>query len=72
MIRVRKKNEAHLVIDSEDSGILMELSEAFTFYAEGYKFTPAYKNKWWDGKIRLYDTLSCETEGVCFFFGGSI
>lgn len=56
MIRVRKKNEAHLVIDSEDSGILMELSEAFTFYAEGYKFTPAYKNKWWDGKIRLYDT----------------
>ena len=34
----------------------MELSEFFTFYVPGYKFVPSYRNKLWDGKIRLYDT----------------
>lgn len=36
-----------------DSGILQELSERFTFYAEGYKFNPKYKARVWDGKIRM-------------------
>ena len=36
----------------------MELSEYFTFYAEGYKFMTTYRNKMWDGKIRLYDSRS--------------
>ena len=36
----------------------MELSEYFTFYAEGYRFMPAYRNKMWDGKIRLFDLRS--------------
>ena len=58
MIRVRKKNEAHIVLESDDSGILRELSEYFTFYVEGYKFMPAYRNKMWDGKVRLFDMRS--------------
>jgi superfamily II DNA or RNA helicase len=58
MIRIRKKNEAHIVIESDDSGILRELSEYFTFYVEGYKFMPAYKSKMWDGKVRLFDMRS--------------
>ena len=33
----------------------MELSEYFTFYVPGYKFMPAFRNKVWDGKIRLFD-----------------
>lgn len=55
MISIKKKNEAQLWVNSDDSGILMELSEFFTFYAEGYKWMPAYKNKLWDGKVRLYN-----------------
>ena len=41
----------------------MEISEMFCFYVPGYKFMPSYKNKMWDGKIRLFDarkqTLYC-------------
>ena len=41
----------------------MELSEHFCFFVPGYKFMPAYKNRMWDGKIRLFDqrkkTLYC-------------
>jgi len=54
MIQIKKLNESTVVIDSDDHGILMELNEHFTFYVDGYKFMPAYKNKMWDGKIRLY------------------
>ena len=32
----------------------MELSEFFTFYVPGYKFMPAFRNRMWDGKIRLF------------------
>jgi len=33
----------------------MELNEYFTFYVPGYKFMPAFRNKIWDGKIRLFN-----------------
>lgn len=36
-----------------DSGILQELSKRFTFFAENYKYSPKYKQRVWDGKIRL-------------------
>ena len=58
MITAYKKDESKILLRCDDSGILMELSEYFTFYAEGYKFMPAYRNKMWDGKIRLYDSRS--------------
>ena len=53
-IVVKKKNEAFLEIKTEPS-IEQELSEHFCFYVPGYKFMPAYKNRMWDGKIRLFD-----------------
>jgi len=55
-IGITKVDETSLRIVSNDSGILMELSEHFTFFAEGYKFMPLYRNKLWDGKVRLYDS----------------
>ena len=55
-IVISKNNEVDIVVKSDDSGIVMELSEFFTFYVPGYKFVPSYRNKMWDGKIRLYDT----------------
>ena len=53
-IVVKKKNEVFLNVITEP-GIEMELSEHFCFYVPGYKFMPSYKNRMWDGKIRLYD-----------------
>lgn len=58
MLFARKKDESKVFLHSDDSGVIMELSEFFTFYAEGYKFMPAYRNKLWDGKIRLFDSRS--------------
>ena len=33
-------------------------SSDLTFYVPGYQFTPAYKSRMWDGKIRLADLRS--------------
>ena len=43
-----------LQVPSLAEGIRRELSEYFTFEVPGYRFTPQFKNKWWDGKIRLF------------------
>ena len=53
-IAVAKLNETFLQISCESS-TERELSEHFCFYVPGYKFMPAYKNRMWDGKIRLFD-----------------
>jgi len=42
-----------------DPGIGFELNEYFTFEVPGAKFMPAVRNKVWDGKIRLYNVISC-------------
>ena len=55
-IVISKNDEVDIIIQPSDSGIIMELSEFFTFYVPGYKFVPSYRNKMWDGKIRLYNT----------------
>jgi type I site-specific restriction endonuclease len=54
-IKLEKIDEAYLRVISDDRGILMELSEFFTFFVPGYRFMPAFKNKMWDGKLRLFD-----------------
>ena len=54
-LKITKKNETFLFIET-DPGIEMELTEHFCFFVPGYKFMPAYRNKFWDGKIRLFDT----------------
>jgi len=41
-----------------DPGIRMEMSEYFTFVVPGYKFTPAYKQGRWDGKIKLMNQMT--------------
>lgn len=51
-ITLHKKDEAFIKIEA-DRSIIQELSEFFTFYVPGYKFMPTYRNKMWDGKIRL-------------------
>ena len=53
-IRLEKVNEAFIRVHSERN-IAQELSDYFTFYVPGYQFTPAFKARYWDGKIRLLD-----------------
>jgi superfamily II DNA or RNA helicase len=52
-IVVKKKNEVFLQISAEP-GIHMELSDYFMFDVPNAKFMPLYRNKMWDGKVRLY------------------
>ena len=52
-------NYSMLYVDT-DRGIAQELSEYFSFYVPGYKFMPAYRNKMWDGKIRLFNNMTYE------------
>ena len=56
---VEKKNEVYITVDC-DPNIQRELSEFFTFYVPGYKFMPAFRNRMWDGKIRLYSQKTKE------------
>jgi len=51
---LHKKNEAYIQFEC-DRGIAQELSDYFTFYVPGHQFTPAFKSRVWDGKIRLAD-----------------
>jgi hypothetical protein len=53
-IVISKLNEVYTKITCEKH-IAKELSEYFTFFVPGYQFVPAYRNRIWDGKIRLFD-----------------
>ena len=58
-IIVTKRNEAYVKIKCE-RGIAQELSDYFTFFVPGHQFTPAFRNRIWDGKIRLFDLRTFE------------
>ena len=64
-IRVRKLNHATLKVYCE-RGVGAELREFFSFYVPGYKFMPAYRNRMWDGKIRLYNQITGEISAGLF------
>jgi superfamily II DNA or RNA helicase len=53
-IIIQKKNEVYLTIQAEPH-IYYELRDAFQFEVPNAKFSPAYKNKWWNGRIYLFN-----------------
>ena len=53
-IHISKLNEVYLKVTCDNPGICYELVQYFTFEVPGHKFMPAYRNKMWDGKIRLF------------------
>ena len=53
-IHISKLNEVYLQIECDNPGICYELVQYFTFEVPGHRFMPAYRNKMWDGKIRLF------------------
>jgi superfamily II DNA or RNA helicase len=53
-LSIEKVDEVHMKVHC-DAGIAQELSDFFTFKVPGCEFMPAYRNKMWDGKIRLFN-----------------
>ena len=51
---LHKKDEAYIQFEC-DRNVAQELSDFFCFFVPNYQFTPAYKSRVWDGKIRLAD-----------------
>ncbi len=50
---IDKKDDVYLKIEAEES-IRRELGQHFTFEVPGFRFMPQFRNRVWDGKIRLF------------------
>ena len=59
-LKLTKVNEAWIRVDG-DMGIARELAEHLTFEVPGAKFSPKYKARVWDGKIRLLNSRNMQT-----------
>jgi superfamily II DNA or RNA helicase len=57
ILRISKVNETHIKIECEAS-VAYELSDYFTFMVPNAKFHPLYRNKIWDGRIKLYNVMT--------------
>lgn len=55
-MRLKKINEVYHGVDTDDRGILSELSEFFKFKIPNAHFNPKVKAGLWDGYIRLFNT----------------
>ena len=59
-MRISKKNEVYLTLSGLSNSELQEFSDFFTFEVPGARFMPMYRNRMWDGKIRLFSPRSGE------------
>jgi superfamily II DNA or RNA helicase len=59
IVKVTKKDDVYLRIDA-DASILLEMNDFFTFSVPGAQFTPQFRAKLWDGKIRLLNLFAKE------------
>ena len=57
LVNIERVNEVYIRVRTE-SGIKMELSKHFEFEVPGAKFSPAYRNKIWDGRIRMFNAMT--------------
>lgn len=56
MIKIEKLDEVYVRIFG-DASIEQELADFFTYEYPGARYTPKYKARLWDGKVRLYDQI---------------
>jgi len=54
-IEIKRINESFVYVNCEDVGIYYELNDSFSFYVDGYKFMPKYRNGLWSGKVYLFN-----------------
>jgi superfamily II DNA or RNA helicase len=57
-IVIRYFNDVHAKVSCKEAGVGMEMVDYFTFVVPNARYTPAYRHKIWDGKIRLYNQYS--------------
>lgn len=55
-ITIEKLDEVYMRVFS-DASVEQELADFFTYEYPGARFTPQYKARLWDGKVRLYDQI---------------
>ena len=53
-LKISNKDQSYIKVDCEE-GVSWELRDAFSFRPPGFQFVPSYKNKLWDGYLRLYN-----------------
>lgn len=58
-VTINKKDEVYLRVEAEPD-VLLEMNDFFTFAVPGAQFTPQYRAKLWDGKIRLLSLFTKE------------
>jgi superfamily II DNA or RNA helicase len=56
LIKIEKLDDVYVRVFG-DASIEQELADFFTYEYPGARFTPQYKARLWDGKVRLYDQL---------------
>ena len=56
-VNVKYQNDVHCAVEC-DSSTAQELADFFTFDVPGARFMPAVRNKVWDGKIRLFNSVT--------------
>jgi len=52
-VRVSKVNDVFMKVDCDD-GLARDLFDFFSFSVPNAKFMPSVKNRYWDGKVRLF------------------
>ncbi len=57
MITIIDINSVYIKIDCERS-VAKEISDFFTFKVPNYQFTPAFRNKLWNGEIHLFNIIN--------------
>lgn len=56
VVHVEQINAVYLKVTA-DAGVRQEIANYFKFQPAGYQFNPSYKNRMWDGWIRLYQPM---------------
>lgn len=57
LVKIKVFNSSHLRVEASHE-VQKHISDFFTFFSPGYKFSPKYKAGIWDGKIRVYNMVS--------------
>lgn len=56
VVTIEYFNDVHMKVLA-DPGTRQELMQYFSFRPPGYQFVPSYKNRVWDGYVRLYNPM---------------
>lgn len=56
-LTISRIDDVHIKVQCEPD-VAYELNDYFTFNVPNAKFTPKFRNKMWDGKIRLFNLMS--------------